>query len=73
MNIEEAKKVLREAGYYVDNLWSVEDVRMNEEWVFGENYSTNLTDEQCYKILDSVMHNEGLIPEIHSLIANELE
>jgi hypothetical protein len=37
MTTEQAKEVLRKAGYYVDNLWSIQDVRDDDN---------ELTDEQ---------------------------
>jgi hypothetical protein len=29
MSVEEAKEVLKQNGYFVDNLWSVDDVQLN--------------------------------------------
>lgn len=29
MSVEEAKEVLRQNGYFTDNLWSVDDVQLN--------------------------------------------
>jgi len=40
--IEDAKQVLKEAGYFTDNLWCIVDVK--------ESY--DCTDEEAYKILN---------------------
>ena len=53
--IEKAREVLREAGYYVDNLWHIDDVRTLFE---------NVTDEQAQKILDKSFQNEATFDQI---------
>lgn len=53
MTTEQAKEVLRNAGYYVDNLWSIHDVT-----------DDSLTDEQKMKVLDMSMKNENTIEQI---------
>ena len=52
--IEQAKEVLREAGYFVDNLWSIEDVQGNY----------NCTDEEAQEILNSALTNEATMEQI---------
>jgi hypothetical protein len=47
MAIANAKLVLKQAGYYVDNLWSIHDVK-----------DDSLTDEQKMKALDMALTNE---------------
>lgn len=54
MNVEEAKKVLRDNGYQVDNLWHVDDVR----GMF------NCTDEEAMDVLISALVNEATMNQI---------
>lgn len=60
--IEKAKQVLREAGYYVDNLWSIHDV--NDD---------SLTDEQKMKALDMALTNEYTTEAIFYAIGVSVE
>ena len=53
--IEKAREVLREAGYYVDNLWHIEDVRTLFE---------NVTDEEALEILDASFQNDATFDQI---------
>jgi hypothetical protein len=64
MNIEEAKQVLRNSGYYVDNLWSIHDV---------DAEGVDMTDDERYKILDGVLRNEWIMEQINVCIASDLE
>lgn len=52
--VEQAKQVLRDNGYYVDNLWSVQDVR--------DNY--NCTDEEAQEVLDGALQNNATMEQI---------
>jgi hypothetical protein len=54
LKIHEAKELLKSAGYYTDNLWSVEDV-MN-------NFSC--PEEQAQKVLDKALSLESVMDEI---------
>jgi hypothetical protein len=56
--IENAKQVLKKAGYFVDNLWTVHDVKSKYE----------CTDEQAQKILNDVLSGEYLNGEINESI-----
>jgi hypothetical protein len=56
--IEKAKQVLRNAGYFVDSLWSIEDVQ--------QNY--NCTDEEAMEILESALTNEYTQEQIFDAI-----
>ena len=47
--VEKAKDVLRESGYYVDNLWHIKDVM--------HGFKCNDEDE-AYSVLDEVMESE---------------
>jgi len=62
--IEKAKQVLREAGYYVDNLWSIHDVRDDDN---------ELTDEQKMKALDMALTNEYTTEQIFYAIGVSVE
>ena len=63
MTTEEAKQVLRDAGYYVDNLWSIHDV---------DTEGVDMTDDEKYKILDEVLTSDRIIYEINESIDIEL-
>lgn len=52
--IEQAKQVLRDNGYYVDNLWSVADV--------ANNY--NCTDDEAQEVLDGALQNNATMEQI---------
>jgi hypothetical protein len=66
--IESAKVILRDSGYFVDNLWSVDDVKLRYNCDDDEqaqdilyNALTNdATMEQIWFAIDMVAQNEGL-------------
>lgn len=62
--IEEAKKVLKENGYYVDMLWHISDVYNKDGYV---------TKEGAYEVLDIALKNKGVIEDIEQCILNELQ
>ena len=62
--INKAKQVLREAGYYVDNLWSIDDVRDDDN---------KLTDEQKMQALDMAFDNEDTTEQIFYAIDVSVE
>ncbi len=62
--INKAKQVLREAGFYVDNLWSIEDVRDD---------NNELTDEQKMQALDMAFDNEATMEQIFYAIDVSVE
>lgn len=62
--INKAKQVLREAGYYVDNLWSIHDVRDDDN---------KLTDEQKMQALDMAFDNEDTTEQIFYAIDVSVE
>lgn len=53
--IDDAKKLLKEHGYFVDNLWQVEDVIGNWE----------CTEEQAQEVLYKALTSESTIEQIH--------
>jgi hypothetical protein len=62
MAIANAKLVLKQEGYYVDNLWSIHDVK-----------DDSLTDEQKMKALDMALTNEYTTEEIFYAIGVSIE
>jgi len=62
MTTEQAKQVLRNAGYYVDNLWSIRDVD-----------DDSLTDKQKMSALDMAFNNEHINEEIFYAIGVGIE
>jgi hypothetical protein len=62
MAIANAKLVLKQAGYYVDNLWSIQDVE-----------DDSLTDEQKMSVLDMAFENEYINEEIFYAIGVGIE
>jgi len=54
MSVEEAKKVLKDNGYFTDNLWHVDDVKTKFE----------CTDEEAQKVLDESLTNEATMEQI---------
>ena len=54
MNVEQAKEVLKANGYFVDNLWCVDDVKAKFK----------CTDEQAQDVLLMSMINEATMEQI---------
>ena len=54
MNVQEAKEVLKANGYFVDNLWCVDDVKAKFK----------CTDEQAQDVLLMSMINEATMEQI---------
>lgn len=55
MTVQQAKQVLRDAGYFVDNLWHIDDARCKFK---------NLTDEDCQDLLNQTLTNEWVMEQI---------
>jgi hypothetical protein len=53
--VEKAKEVLRENGFFVDNLWHVDDVKLR--------YNCD-DDEQAQDILNSALTNDATMEQI---------
>ena len=69
MNVQEAKEVLKANGYFVDNLWHVDDVKLrhkcNDELaqhILDKALTNDATMEQIWFALDMVASDEGLEP-----------
>ena len=56
-----AKQVLKDAGYYIDNLWHVNDV-LNYHYC---------TDNKAQEILNKALTNEWITEQINEQIRNE--
>jgi hypothetical protein len=52
--ILEAKRTLREAGFYVGNLWHIDDVKLNYK----------CDDETAQDILDDALSNDATMEQI---------
>jgi len=64
MSIEEAKQVLEDNGYFVDNLWHIEDVRSK---------SNNISDEDAMGVLEQALTNDWIIEQINVTIGELVE
>jgi hypothetical protein len=54
--IEEAKEVLRKAGYYTDNLWHIDEVK--------DRFNV-VDDDDAQAILERALTNYWIIEQIH--------
>lgn len=63
INIEQAKELLKKEGYFVDNLWQTEDVKMNYQ----------CTDEQAQKVLNRVLQYDAIYELVWEGIKYEAE
>jgi len=59
--INNAKETLRKAGYFIDNLWHIEDVHLNYE----------CTDKQAMNVLESVLTDEYIMEMINVSISSQ--
>ena len=55
MTVEQAKQVLRDNGYFVDNLWHIDDVKLR--------YNCN-NNEQAQDILDRALRNDATMEQV---------
>lgn len=62
--IEKAKETLRAAGYFTDNLWHVDDVKLR----FGV-----FDNEDAQDILESALTNAWIMEQIHYGIGEAAE
>ena len=66
--IENAKKVLKENGYFVDNLWHVDDVKSKfkcdddvAQGILDQSLTNEATMEQIWFSIDEFGEMEGLV------------
>lgn len=57
--IEEAKSLLKEAGYFTDNLWHVDDVQRQVK---------HISNDDAQEVLDMALTNEFVMESIHQAI-----
>lgn len=66
--VENAKAVLRENGYFVDNLWHVDDIKLRYQCednevaqdILYKAVTNDATMEQVWFAIDMVAQDEGL-------------
>ena len=61
--VENARAILRENGFYVENLWHVDDVKGKYE----------CDDDDAYEILDNALSNEATFEQIWLAIDSEID
>ena len=64
MKIKQAKQVLQDHGYYVDNLWHIDDVKSK---------SDNIDDDDLYSILDQALTSDWIMEQINTTISDLVE
>ena len=57
-SVNQAKAILKDAGYYVDNLWHVDDVKSLKD----------MKDDDAYAILDTILSGDYIIEDIANSI-----
>lgn len=60
--IEQAKQVLKNNGYYIDNLWHINDVKDNP------NSNVICSDKKAYNILRDAIEQDGIYESINNSI-----
>lgn len=55
---KEARDILTKMGYFVENLWHIDDVKMRY----------NCTDEQAMEVLRKVLQGEFIMQSVHEII-----
>lgn len=63
MSTEQAKELLKNNGYYIDNLWHVDDVQQR----------CYCTEEEAQEILDLSLTNENTMSQVWFAIDNFIE
>lgn len=61
MTVQQAKQILRDAGYYVENLWSIYDVD-----------DDSLNNEEKLEVLHNSIHRDYIFELINKSIQDEL-
>jgi hypothetical protein len=63
IRIYEAKKFLEKEGYFVDNLWCIEDVMLNYD----------CTEEEAQEVLSNALQNDATMQQIWEAISYKAE
>lgn len=58
--IQKAKQLLEDAGYFTDNLWHIDDVKKE----------FNCTDNEALEVLSSVLTSDYIMETINNAIAD---
>ena len=64
MTIEQAKQVLEDNGYFVDNLWHIQDVRSK---------TNSISDEDAMGVLEQALTNDWIVEQINVTISDLVE
>jgi len=62
-SVNQAKAILKDAGYYVDNLWHIDDVKQMK----------SMNDDDAYAILDTIISSDYVIEDIAVSINKAIE
>lgn len=62
-SVNQAKAILKDAGYYVDNLWHIDDVKGLKD----------MNDDDAYAILDTIVSSDYVIEDIAVSINKAIE
>ncbi len=60
MTTDQARKILKDAGFYTDNLWHVSDVQKEHP---------NKTREEAYNILHEILNSPTIVQDINETIS----
>jgi hypothetical protein len=63
--VEQAKQVLKNNGYYIENLWHINEVKDSPN--SNEDYF-NCSDEKAYNILGDAIEQDGIYESINNSI-----
>ena len=72
MNIEDhAREILKQKGYFTDNLWHIDDVKAKAQEM-SQIPVNELSDEDCYEGLRNVFKNDYFYEQMWVSIQEEL-
>ena len=71
--VEEAKQILKDAGYYVEDLWQVSDVRSCLDFMDDIDPGFEIDTETAYGILCDVLTSSRVMEEIGDALSIEVE
>ena len=63
-SVENARAYLREQGYFVDNLWHVDDVKSMYQTKDIEGNPQEVSDEVAQEILNDTLTNEWVVSQV---------
>ena len=72
MNIEDhAREILKQKGYFTDNLWHIDDVKAKAQEM-SQIPVNELSDEDCYEVLRNVFKSDYFYEQMWVSIQEEL-